>query len=150
MEQVHYCPPMLKKTEWIKTLNTLYDKKSFHIIPSTGESNPLHQLHLYLNQFCRGEAMGTDLTDLSRHIPIALEDSKEIIFDFQDFWTHLSRNKWDQTQQWTERELTTLGAKSETKYLGKDRRKRVRIISKEKLDAPPPEPKTDPEEIDET
>ena len=119
------------------------------VIPSTGESDPLHQLHSYLNEFCLGEASGTDLTHLGRHVPIILEDREEIIFDFQDFWTHLSRNKWDQTQQWTERELTTLGAKSEIKYISKNKRKRVRVISLQNLNEPPKK-KTKRKLVDET
>ena len=124
MDVLNQMPPKLKEEEWRMLINELMT--DVEVIPSTGDSDPLSRLQRYLKDFCTNRTQGKVITDLRRGVPVAIED--EVTFLFENFWTHLTKKKWDKSERWTELQLSNLGANTKTVRLDPKTVWRVRVI----------------------
>ena len=133
MDVLNKMPPKVKEEEWRLLMNELM--RDVEVIPSTGDSDPLSRLQRYLKDFCTNRTQGKVLTDLRRGVPVAIED--EVTFLFENFWTHLTKKKWDKSERWTELQLSNLGANTKTVRLDSKTVWRVRVIKIVDMDKTP-------------
>jgi len=60
-----------------------------------------------------------------------------VTFLFENFWTHLTKKKWDKSERWTELQLSNLGANTKTVRLDSKTVWRVRVIKIVDMDKTP-------------